>query len=178
MRSVGAALWIGVALLAATASFAPSAHAGDVTVRDDPFLPFREYIVILPLTATGMNRAQVDLAARVDRETQTITTLIKVDIAYIAEHRRIYESARNARAEALRFTAITHTKSCEKRDSCVYDDRFTVAIPLSDLSAAPAAGYPVKVFSRGGGDITIPVSKSQIDRVLAAARVPPPAPAH
>ena len=178
MRSGGAELWLGIALLAAAAIHAPPAHAADVTVRDDPFVPFREYIVILPVTATGMNRAQIDLAARVDRKTQSITTLIKVDIAYIAEHRRIYESARNARAEALRFTAITHTKSCEKRDSCVFDDRFTVAIPLSDLSAAPAAGYPVKVFSRGGGDITIPVSKSPIDRVLAAARAPPPAPAH
>ena len=178
MRNAGAALWFGIALVAVMAAQTPPAHAADVFLRDDPFLPYREYVIILPLTAAGMNRAQVDLAARVDRKTQAITTLIKVDIAYIAEHRRIYESARNARAEALRFTAITHTKSCEKRDSCVFDDRFTVAIPLSDLSAAPAAGYPVKVFSRGGGDITIPVSKSPIDRVLAAARAPPPAPAH
>ncbi len=169
MQNAVAARWMAFIFIATIGAFGPRANAGDVTVRDDQFLPYREFVVGAPVTNIGTNKLKFELIARSNRKSHAVTTLVHVEIAYIAEHRRSYESARNARAESHEFTIITRTKSCEKRDFCVHDDTFSVAIPFADLTRSPPEGYAFKVFGRGGGDTAITVPKSAIDRLLTAA---------
>ncbi|HKZ96597.1 MAG TPA: hypothetical protein VJ045_06415 [Hyphomicrobiaceae bacterium] len=164
-RALEYAAFLAISLLAAGSA---AAHAGEIALRDDTFLPYREYSAGQVRLSSYPNLIATELLARVDRKTGAISTLVSLEFAYGGDHLRSYESARNARAETLRFNAISHRRSCEKKDLCVYDEIFTVEIPETELRGAPSDGYQLKVFARGGGDAVVTVPRATIERLLAA----------
>ena len=151
---------------------AAAAHAGEVVLRDDTFLPYRQYTAGKVRISSFPNLIETELLARVDRKTGAISTLASFKFAYAGDHLRSYDSARNTRAETLRFNAVSHRRSCEKKDLCVFNEVVTVEIPAAELRQAPSGGYPLKVFARAGGDATIAVPRGTIDQLLAAVEGP------
>ncbi len=159
---------LGSALLAACAvnQVAPA-----IALRDDTFRPYREYTTGQRTVGGYPNTITTELVARVDRKTGASATLLGVGFVYKAERMRRYESARNARAEALTLQRVSRHRSCEKR-SCVFDENVTIEIPESELRRATASGYQLKVFAQDGGDATLAIEKADIERLLAALDAP------
>ena len=155
---------LGSAFLAACAA---GGSAPEIAVRDDNFRPYREYTTGKQLVSTYPNTFAAELIGRVDRKTGATTTLISADFAYQDDRMRKYESARDARAEALPLQGISRVRSCEQH-VCVHEEKFAVEIPEDALRRAPAGGYQPKIFARDGGDTTVTIPKGQIDLLLAA----------
>jgi hypothetical protein len=152
-----------LAVLLAASAFA--AHAAEITLRDDKFQPYREYTTGRVVVSTYPNLLATELLARIDRKTAAAETLVSVEVAYEGYRARHYDGARDAHAEPLAFNAVAHEGGCP-RPPCAYDEKFTVAIPIPELRNAPAGGYQLKVFAKGGGDMLITVPRGAIDRLL------------
>ncbi len=155
-------------LLQAGALAAQQAAApGQVQVRDDQFRPYREYTTGRIRAGTYPNLLAVELSGRIDRTSGALTTLISVEFAYLSDHKRNYESARDSRAQPLRFTRLASHGRCPPGAKCAFTEVFTVDIPDAELRQAPAAGYQLKVFARKGGDALVTIPKAQIVGLLA-----------
>jgi hypothetical protein len=153
-----------IAALLAASAFA--ADAAEITLRDDKFQPYREYTTGRVVVSTYPNLLATELIARVDRKSAATEALVSVEVAYEGYRARHYDSARDAHAEPLAFNEVAHEGGCP-RPPCAYNEKFTVAIPMPELRNAPAAGYQLKVFAKGGGDAVITVPRGPIDRLLA-----------
>jgi hypothetical protein len=162
-----------LALLASAlfAACAAGTAAPEIALRDDNFRPYREYTAGQQIVRAYPNTLATELVARVDRKSGAITTLISADFAYWGRHMRKYESARDARAEALPFEKISRHRSCEHGD-CLYHETFTVEIPQGELRRAPPAGYQLKIFARRGDEAVITVPHGDIERLLMAIDQP------
>jgi len=90
------------------------APSEEITLRDDDFRPFVEYATAATRVSSYPNRFFFNLIARVDRKTGKTSTFVSLVIAYPGRHKRKYESARNARAEVLRFHKPMRDRSCER----------------------------------------------------------------
>jgi len=152
-----------VALLAVSACATP---AVEVTLRDDNFRPYREFTAGRVVVSSLPNFSALELVARVDRQTAAIDTLVSVEVVYQDYHARHYESARDARATPLVLERVSHDGGCQ-HPPCAYGERFTVAVPITELRNAPAGGYQLKVFAKDGGDMLVAVPRGDIDRLLA-----------
>jgi len=149
---------------------------------DDRFKPYREYASTEVASVNVLGVGAKNLVARVDRKTGAATMLLQFQIQYKDTHRRLYETARNDRAELLPLTSVQRQGQCRFGNECPYLELFTVQIPEADLRAAAAEGYRVKVFARNGPEILIGIPKMVISNLLAqvdadrAGRTPAPAP--
>ncbi len=170
MRGCAKRFAASIALLG-LAACAGGASAPEIALRDDAFRPYREYTTGQRVVRAYPNTLATELIARVDRKTGATTTLLSADFTYWASRMRRYDSARDARAEALTFAKTSRHRACEK-GTCVYEERFTVEIPQAQLRSAPVDGYQLKVFAREGGDATITIGKGDIEQLLAALDAP------
>ncbi|MGI9403670.1 MAG: hypothetical protein ACR2OF_04050 [Hyphomicrobium sp.] len=142
------------------------APSEEITLHDDAFRPFVEYATGTTRVSSHLNRFFFKLLARVDRKTGETSTLVSLVIAYEGSHLRKYKSARNARAEALRFYKPTRHRSCEE-GWCSFDETLLIEIPQTELRQAPPAGYQLKVFARSGENVLITIPRGVIERLLA-----------
>lgn len=138
----------------------------EITLRDDEFRPFVEYATAATRVSSYPNLFFFNLIARVDRKTGNTSTFVSLVIAYPGRHKREYESARNARAEVLRFYEPTRHRSC-KKGTCVVDETLMIGIPESELRQAPPGGYQLKVFARDGSDVLVTIPQAAIEKLLA-----------
>ena len=160
----GVAIGFSLVLLLTVSACAQSVAIAPAETRDDPFLPYTE-------TSAGQSRAvipnglaQIELLKRKDRKTGVANTLLHVATVYHGSHREKYESARNAKAEPLKFQPYNYEKSCEKRD-CQHTEVFFVEIPEQELKQAGPDGYALKIFARGGTNLTITIPPGLIARL-------------
>jgi len=109
--------WLFVAFALPGCQINP-APSEEITLQDDKFRPFVEYATGTIRLSSYPNYILFKLIARIDRKTRKTSTLVSVTFVYSARHMRKYESARNARAEVLRFYKPTRHRTCEKR-ACV-----------------------------------------------------------
>jgi hypothetical protein len=151
-------------LLQASASLA---HAGDIKVNDDRFRPFREYTTGEIRTSTAVGLGSKQLVGRSDRQTGALTTLLQFQIAYLSNHKRSYETARNDRAQPLPLKSVQRNAKCHPRNGCVYSEIFLILIPEADLRQAPVGGYHVKAFARNGPDVLVTIPKEVIVSLFA-----------
>lgn len=133
--------------------------------KDDPFRPYREIETEVFRTGTRPGTLAVKLVAQVDRKTAAATTLLKVHHHYSGVHRNNYESARNAKAEPLKFISVARYGQCRTKE-CPIDEMYMVEIPEADLKAAGSAGYTLKIFPRVGPDVLITVPPEMIKSIL------------
>lgn len=164
MRWLYQASVVLVALLAACASLPPPT---DVQAIDDPFRPFVEYHAGLASTAQWQASATVRLVGRIDRKTREPTTHVFVEMAYTAETRRHYETARNSRAEPLAVTRHAGSGNCGGKGPCPHGEVVTVDVPIEDLRRAGPQGYALKLFAKYGPEATLTMPKPVIDAMLA-----------
>jgi hypothetical protein len=161
---------LAVALFAALIEgCGPTLQAGPVTqiaTQDDRFQPYRE-LRSSPVTLRAYpNIISYTLTARIDRKTSAVTMGVEVTFVYVAQLRRYYNAARNARAESLRLVPIRAAGRCS-RNPCPHEEIFAVEIPESDLRQAPAEGYALKIFARSGPEAVITIGKDRIGALLA-----------
>lgn len=140
--------------------------AGEALERDDPFQPFREYAAPRFKAGDFNTLVGVSLIARVDRASGAVAPLLKVEIAYRGRDRRSYETARNARAEALAVTSLARAGTCHGAQGCNFSEVFTVALSEPDLKAAAAPGYALKIYPKIGPEILVVVPTTAIADVL------------
>jgi hypothetical protein len=145
----------------------PGQGPGQVQVRDDQFRPYREYTTGRVRAGAYPNLLAVELNGRIDRQSGALTTLISVEFAYLSDHKRGYESARNSNAQPLRFTRVSSHGRCPPGAMCSFSEVFAVEIPDAELRQAPAEGYQLKVFARNGPGVTVTIPKAQIAGLLA-----------
>ena len=154
---------VAIALSGCQINPAPSE---EVTLRDDEFRPFVEYATGPTRVSSYPDRFIFHLIARVDRKTGKTSTFVSLVIAYPGRHKREYESARNARAEVLRFYEPVRQRSCEKR-VCTMTETLMIGIPETELRRAPPGGYQLKVFARDGSDVLVTIPQAAIEKLLA-----------
>jgi hypothetical protein len=142
-------------------------QAREIKITDDRFRPFREYTTGEIRIGNASGLASKQLVGRVDRQTGALTTLLQFEIAYLGNHKRSYENARNNRAEPLTFKPIRRHAKCHPRNGCVYSEMFLVIIPEAELRQVPGAGYQIKAFARNGPDILVTIPKELIARLFA-----------
>lgn len=138
----------------------------EITLQDDKFRPFVEYATGTIRLSSYPNDILPKLMARIDRKTGKTSTLASVTFVYSARHMRKYESARNARAEVLRFYKPTRHRTCEKR-ACVVNETLMIGIPQPELRQASPDGYKLKVFARDGSDMLIAIPGRAIEQLFA-----------
>jgi hypothetical protein len=155
-------MWGAMAAWGLLQACASLAHASEIKVNDDQFRPFREYTTAEIKTGTASGLGSKQLVGRIDRQTGALTTLLQFQVAYLGNHKRFYESARNDRAEPLRLNSVQRTAKCHPRNGCVYSETFLVVIPEAELRQAPRAGYQIKAFARNGPDILVTIPKELI----------------
>jgi hypothetical protein len=139
-------------------------------LRDDRFLPYREFST--PRFALRHGREQISghLTARHDKATGAISTYAIVAVVYGQKLGRRYEAARNARAETLPFTQMLHDGAgCRRQAGCAHAEMFRIEVPLADLRAAATAGegYPIKMFGRAGYETLYPIPKELVALLMA-----------
>jgi hypothetical protein len=143
------------------------AQSGQIQLRDDKFSPHREYTTGQIRAGTYPNLLGVELIGRIDRQSGALTTLLRVEFAYMSAHKRGYEAARNSQAQSLRFTKVASNGQCRSGATCAYSEIFTVEIPEAELRQAQPEGYQLKVFARNGPGAVVAISKPQIAALLA-----------
>ena len=142
------------------------APSEEITLHDDEFRPFVEYATGTIRLSSYPDLIFLKLVARIDRKTGKTTTLVGLVIGYEGSGLRKYQSARNARAEVLRFYKPSRHRSCEKR-ACVADETLMIEIPETELRRAPPDGYKLKVFARDGSDLLVAIPRGVIERLFA-----------
>ena len=142
------------------------APSEEITLRDDEFRPFVEHATPTIRVSSYPNRFIVNLIARVDRKTGKTSTLVSLVIAYEGTRMRKFKSARNARAEALRFYKPTRHRLCNE-GWCSFDETLLIGIPETELRQASPSGYQLKVFARDNSTLLITIPRSVIERLLA-----------
>jgi hypothetical protein len=147
--------------LSACAATAPTT----ALTKDDPFRPYREIETDVFRIGTRPGTLAMKLVAQVDRKTAATTTLLKVHHHYMGQHRNTYESARNAKAEPLKFISVARYGQCRTKD-CPIDEMYMVEIPENDLKSAGTGGYALKVFPRVGPDVLITVPPEMIKSIM------------
>jgi hypothetical protein len=157
---------LAAACLLLLVSAAARAQTSEIQHRDDPFRPYSEYSTGQIRAGGYPNLLGLRLSGRIDRASGRLTTLLEVEFAYMSDHKRSYEAARNSRAEALRLTAVSSTGRCRTGSSCPYGERFSVEVPEAELRQAPAPGYQLKLFARNGPDALVTIPKAAIVRLL------------
>jgi hypothetical protein len=160
-RGVGV---LGLALLLAACSMKPPTEAA---ARDDQFRPYREVETAPFRFVVQPGNMTMRLVAQIDRQTGAVATLVKIHHTYIGQHRHSYETARNSRAEQLKFTVVARYGNCHVRTNCPLDELYIVDVPEADLRAAGKAGYLFKVFPRVGQDIIVTVPPEMITSLFA-----------
>jgi hypothetical protein len=138
----------------------------EVLSKNDPFKPYSEIESL-------HHRVPVDPGSLVFR--LVAQTDVKVQHSYTGRHRNNYESARNAKAQALPFNVVARYGQCRVREDCPLDELYTVEIPEAELRGARTTGYPFKVFPRTGKEIVLTVPPEMIGSLLTqldAAKAP------
>jgi hypothetical protein len=152
------------------------AQTNDIHERDDSFRPYREVFTGQHRVGGYPNLIGLRLVGRLDRKSGALSMQLEVEFAYMSDHKRGYHTARNNRAEALRFTALSSNGRCRTGSSCPYGERFVVDIPEGDLRQASPNGYQLKLFARNGPEALVTMPKGSIARLLehidALRRVP------
>lgn len=144
-------------------------RASQIRTADDQFKPYREFISGEMRAANAAGLGNKALIARVDRKTGAVTTLLEFHIVYSDTHRRLYETARNNRAELLQLSSVQRQGQCKyaSGNECPYSELFTVFLPDAQLRTAGPEGYPIKIFARNGPDLLIAIPKPLITSLLA-----------
>ncbi len=155
--------------LEATAAAAQQAgQPGQIQLRDDKFSPYREYATGQVVVRSYPNLVGVELLGRIDRQSGVVTTLLKVEFAYLSRRKRGYEAARNSHAQPLQFTKVVSNRRCEfGAIECVHSELFTVEIPQAELRQAGPEGYQLKFFARNGPEAVAGIPKATIVAMLA-----------
>jgi hypothetical protein len=160
-------LSVGVVLLCLGIGGCVPTPPTNAIAKDDPFRPYREVETEVFRYGAQPGVMALKLVAQIDRQTGTTVTLIKVHHAYQGKHRFNYESARNIRAEPLKFTSVARYGGCREKPSCPLDEMYTVEMPEADLRASAAKGYALKVFPRTGPDMIIMIPPEMIASLSA-----------
>jgi outer membrane murein-binding lipoprotein Lpp len=144
-------------------------RATQIRTANDQFKPYREYMSGEMVSSNAVATGNKALVARVDRKTGAVTTLLEFHVVYNDTHRRLYETARNSRAELLQLTTVQRQGQCRygTGNVCPYSDLFTVFLPEQQLRAAGPEGYPIKIFARNGPDLLIAIPKPLITSLFA-----------
>lgn len=145
--------------------------------RDDQFAPYQEFTTATMKGGTIPHVTGLRLFGRRDRKTGETTTHARVEIFYEDHVKRYYDTARNARAEQLRLTVITRDFPLCSRRPCRYSEDLQIDIPPSELAAAVATGYQIKVFSRTGKDRLITIPRELVASLVSVMGLEAPAPA-
>ena len=116
---------------------------------------------------THYNALVLELNGRIDRQSGALTTLLKIAFAYKSDHKRGYDTARNSRAQPLRFTRVASHGRCPAGAICAHTEVFTVEIPEAELRQAAPEGYRFKVLARLGPDAEVIIPRVQIAALLA-----------
>lgn len=147
--SLGSA--IGTLLLAGCAINSP---APEFAPEDDTFKPYTTVTSTpvrtrfgTPIDAQSQGTVAISLEARRDRQTGAISTQANIVLNYTSAYMRHYETARNAKAEALAVRLVKHLGRCSGAP-CPQTEWITVDIPEADLRAARTSGYDFKIFAR------------------------------
>jgi hypothetical protein len=158
--------WGVAALLALLVVGKALAQTGDLHERDDKFRPYQDVFTSQYRAGGYPNLIALRLVGRIDRNSGALTTQLEIEFAYMSDHRRGYEIARNARAEVLRFTAVSSSGRCRTGSSCPYGERFMIEIPDSELRQAPSQGYQLKLFARNGPEAVVTIPQGAIVRLF------------
>jgi hypothetical protein len=137
-----------------------------ILAKDDTFRPYRELESGVLRLSVSPGHMMIRLIAQIDRKTGVSTTLVKVQHSYLGQHRSNYESARNSKAEPLKFSVVARYGNCHARKDCPIDELYLVELPEAELRGSGAQGYPFKVFPRVGHDILVTVPHDMIKNLL------------
>lgn len=172
------ALMAAVAVVLSTAGCAPgidSEQARAIRTVDDRFLPYSE---IVGTTVTqrngglfGSERQLLQLLARRDRKTGTLTTHARIGILYEKQHRHHFDQARSQTTELLHMRELARTDAafCKSDQGCLHTVDVLIDIPEPQLRAAQQTGYAFRVYSRDGYHMTFPVPPQLITALFKAA---------
>lgn len=174
---------LAAGIVAGCASQKQNVETGSqIGVRDDQFLPYREYISGImrenaPLFSGGTNRDDEMLIGHVEKKNGAKSFGVQVVLNYDEDIRRQFQSARNNKAEDLKFIPIERIRSaCSHRTgSCLFKEIVKVLIPEQDLRAAGPEGYPIKLFARSGDTTVINIPKPVIVSLLQKVDADPAA---
>ena len=162
-----AVLALCCALEATGAAAQQGGQPGPIQLHDDKFSPYRDFTTGQIRAGSYPNLLGVELVGRVERKTGMVTTLLKVEFAYVGEHKRGYESARNSSAQPLGFTKVSSNRRCQVNGPCTHSEIFTVEVPQAELRQAPSEGYQLKVFARNGPSAVVGIPKATIVALFA-----------
>jgi len=170
-------------LVAACVSQKQNVETGSqIGVRDDQFLPYREYISGImrenaPLFSGGTNRDDEMLIGHVEKKDGAKSFGVQVVLNYDEDIRRQFQSARNNKAQELKFIPIQRIRSaCSHRTgSCLFKEIVKVLIPEQDLRTAGPEGYPIKLFARSGDTAVVNIPKPVIVSLLQKVDADPAA---
>lgn len=138
----------------------------EAKARDDTFTPYQEYVSAAIRSVDLLNPLEYRLVGRRDRRTSVVTMHARLGVTYRANHRRLYEIARNDRAEALRISVILRKFPMCPKGPCEFYEEFWVDLPEADVRAAADRGYRFKIFARTGSENVIVVPKELIQSLL------------
>jgi hypothetical protein len=160
---VGLAVVVGLPIGMAACQTRPPE---DILAKDDSFRPYRELESGVLRIIVNPGHVLIRLIAQIDRKTGASITIAKVQHSYLGQHRSNYDTARNAKAEPLKFSVVARYGNCHVRKDCPLDELYIVEIPEAELRAAGAQGYPFKVFPRVGHDVLITVPQVMVKSLL------------
>lgn len=160
---------IAVGALAACASAATKIErTSAIQLVDDTFRPELEYSTGTIESANEIGVGRKRLLAHVDRKSGApLRFVLAFEIGYNDIGKRSYELANNAKAKTLRMSKVTAKSHCDRQGRCTVIESYLIEIPESDLRAASAEGYAIKLFARDGPDAPIVVPKPWITALLA-----------
>jgi hypothetical protein len=166
---------VSALLLLLAACAAPQPH---VTVKDDQF---SRQVTILGWgsyeTPYGGIARDWRLRSWVDKQTHAVSHQIYIEMSYDDEY-QFFEAAADDTARSLAVIAIDRSFMCPHLD-CTHFETIGVEIDEATLRARAGQGFRIKISSRRGSTLILPLSPTQIGLQLAAIDrlTQPPAPA-
>lgn len=141
-----------------------SPEAQVVRAKNDPFLPYYEFVGAELRHKEATFTHSLRLVAHKDRKTGALATYAQVEIEYNSDTTHHYEQARNEQAEPLKMRKVDALGgACRKAGGCKHKEVFMVDLPEAELRAARKTGYKIKLFARTGYDAYFPIPWQLVD---------------
>lgn len=153
----------------------PNTNPGGVETRVDPASPNVQYVGREQrVTENGQNTSYFLRSFR-NKTTGAVSHQLYVTDRYRAREYRNWSRASGPGSQTLQYVAISRdVEQCGDAAGCPRVEAFGVTLPHAALTRAGAAGYTVRVSTRGGRTVSLPIPGEAVQAQLQAIAQPLP----
>lgn len=153
----------------------PNTSPGGVETRVDPASPNVQYVGREQrVTENGQNTSYFLRSFR-NKTSGAVSHQLYVTDRYRAREYRNWSRASGPGNQTLQYVAISRdVEQCGDAAGCPRVEAFGVTLPHAALTRAGAAGYTVRVATRGGRTVSLPIPGAVVQAQLQAIAQPLP----